>query len=122
VLNECSLEAQQTATANAGKVNLNTASRGLLRDILQLDTRFAESILSRRISKTEGLVSLADIVDLPGATQDQLMILGQVADVTSSVYMIASKGRANSSGAEAEMVVLVDCSESPVRIVEYREP
>ena len=122
VLNECSLVNTQTSQANAGKVNLNTASRGLLRDILQLDTRFADSILSRRISKPEGIVSLADIVDLPGATQEQLLILGQVADVTSSVYMISSRGRADTSGAETEIVVLVDCSESPVRILEYREP
>jgi hypothetical protein len=89
---------------------------------LQLDTRFADSILSRRISKPEGIVSLADIVDLPGATQEQLLILGQVADVSSSVYMISSRGRAASSGAEAEIVVLVDRSESPVQILEYREP
>ena len=122
VLNECSLVNTQSSQANAGKVNLNTASRGLLRDILQLDTRFADSILSRRISKPEGIVSLADIVDLPGATQEQLLILGQVADVTSSVYMISSRGRADTSGAETEIVVLVDCSESPVRILEYREP
>ena len=122
VLNECSLVNTQTSRKNAGKVNLNTASRGLLRDILQLDTRFADSILSRRISKPEGIVSLADIVDLPGATQEQLLILGQVADVSSSVYMISSRGRANTSGAEAEIVVLVDRSESPVQILEYREP
>ncbi|MCE9619394.1 MAG: general secretion pathway protein GspK [Planctomycetes bacterium] len=122
VLNECSLEDSRTSQANAGKVNLNTASRGLLRDILQLDTRFADSILSRRISKAEGLVSLADIVDLSGATQEQLMILGQVADVTSTVYLISSRGRAEGSGAEAEIVVQVDRSESPVKILEYREP
>ena len=122
VLNECSLDDTRTSQANAGKVNLNTASRALLRDILQLDTRYADSILSRRISKQSGLLSLADIVDLPGATQEQLLILGQVADVTSSVYMISSRGRATTSGAEAEIVVMVDRSESPVRILEYREP
>ncbi len=122
LLNECTLENTSTSQANAGKVNLNTASRALLREILQLDTRYADSILSRRISKQEGLLSLADIVDLPGATQEQLVILGQVADVRSSVYMISSRGRANTSGAEAEIVVLVDRSESPVRILEYREP
>lgn len=122
VLNECSLDDTRTSQANAGKVNLNTASRALLRDILQLDTRYADSILSRRISKQSGLLSLADIVDLPGATQEQLLILGQVADVTSSVYMISSRGRAITSGAEAEIVVMVDRSESPVRILEYREP
>ena len=122
VLNECTLENPNTLQANAGKVNLNTASRVLLRDIMQLDTRFADSILSRRISKQSGLLSLADIVDLPGATQEQLQILGQVADVTSSVYMISSRGRATTSGAEAEIVAVVDRSESPVRILEYREP
>ena len=123
VMNECTLSDTRTSgPSTAGKLNLNTASRAVLRDVLKLEPRFAESILSLRDAKAQGITSLADLVDLPGVTQAQLLTVGQVADVVSSVYTIASRGRAEATGAEAEMVVVVDRSEVPVKILEYREP
>ena len=123
VMNECTIvDARGTANATAGKLNLNTASRTLLREVMLLEPRFAESILTRRSGRAEGITSLADLVDLPGVSQSQLITLAQAADVTSSVYTIASRGRAVGSGAEAEMVVVVDRSSVPVQILEYREP
>ncbi|MEY4828092.1 MAG: putative type secretion system protein [Planctomycetota bacterium] len=123
VMNECMLSDTRTSgNATAGKLNLNTTSRAVLRDVLQLDTRFADAILSRRVAKNEGITSLADLVDLPGATQAQLLTIAQVADVSSSVYTIDSRGRSMGSSAEAEMVVVVDRSEVPAKILEYREP
>jgi len=123
VMNECTiLDARGTANATAGKVNLNTASRTLLREVMMLEPRFAESIISRRTGRTEGITSLADLVDLPGVSQSQLITLAQAADVVSSVYTISSRGRSASSGAEAEIVVVVDRSTAPTQILEYREP
>jgi DNA uptake protein ComE-like DNA-binding protein len=123
VMNECTiLDSRGTANATAGKVNLNSASRTLLREVLMLEPRFAESILTRRSGRAEGITSLADLVDLPGVTQAQLITLAQSADVVSSVYTISSRGRSASSGVEAEMVVMVDRSSVPARILEYREP
>jgi hypothetical protein len=103
-------------------LNLNTASRATLIEVLGVEARFADAILRRRASRPEGLTSLADLADLSGASQAQLLVLAQVADVVSNVYTIASRGRAASTGAEAEMVVVVDRSELPARILEYREP
>jgi type II secretory pathway component PulK len=123
VMNECTIKDTRTAgNTTAGKLNLNTASRALLRDVLQLEPRFAESILSRRTAKTEGIASLGDLVDLPGSTQAQLLTLAQMADVTSNVYTIDCRGRSKGTGAEAEMLAVVDRSEVPARIMEYREP
>jgi DNA uptake protein ComE-like DNA-binding protein len=123
VMNECTiLDSRGTANATAGKVNLNTASRSLLREVMMLEPRFAESILTRRSGRPEGITSLADLVDLPGVSQAQLITLAQAADVTSSVYTIASRGRSSGSGAEAEIVVMVDRSTLPAQILEYREP
>lgn len=123
IMNECTLsDARAGRATTVGKVNLNTASRSLLIEVLQLETRFADAILTRRAGRTEGITSLADLVDLPGADPAQLVMLAQVADVTSSVYTIACRGKARSSGVEAEMVVSVDRSEVPARILEYREP
>ena len=123
VMNECTIKDNRTAgNLNAGKLNLNTASRAVLRDVIQLEPRFAESILSRRAAKSEGLTSLADLVDLPGVTQAQLITLAQMADVTSNVYTIDSRGRSKGSSAEAEILAVVDRSQVPVRVLEYREP
>lgn len=123
VMNECTiLDSRGTANATAGKVNLNTASRTLLREVMMLEPRFAESIITRRTGRTEGITSLADLVDLPGVSQTQLITLAQAADVVSSVYTISSRGRSASSGAEAEIVVVVDRSTPPTQILEYREP
>jgi DNA uptake protein ComE-like DNA-binding protein len=123
VMNECTIvDSRGTTNAIAGKVNLNTASRTLLREVMLLEPRFAESILTRRSGRPEGITSLADLVDLPGVSQAQLITLAQSADVTSSVYTIASRGRSSGSGAEAEIVVMVDRSTLPAQILEYREP
>jgi type II secretory pathway component PulK len=123
VMNECTIvDSRGSNNQRTGKINLNTVSRSVLRDVLQLEPRFAEAILSRRTAKSEGLRSLGDLVDLPGVTQAQLIQLAQVADVTSTVYTIDSRGRSSSSGAEAEILVVVDRSSLPARILEYREP
>lgn len=123
VMNECTiLDARGTANAIAGKVNLNTASRTLLREVMMLEPRFADSIITRRSGRSEGITSLADLVDLPGVSQTQLITLAQAADVTSSVYTISSRGKSLGSGAEAEIVVMVDRSTVPAQILEYREP
>ena len=123
LMNECVLSDPRTGTPpDAGKLNLNTVSRATLIEVLGIEARFADAILRRRASRPEGLTSLADLADLSGASQAQLLVLAQVADVVSNVYTIASRGRAASTGAEAEMVVVVDRSELPARILEYREP
>jgi DNA uptake protein ComE-like DNA-binding protein len=123
VMNECTiLDSRGAANATAGKVNLNTASRTLLREVLMLEPRFAESIITRRSGRSEGITSLADLVDLPGVSQSQLITLAQAADVASSVYTISSRGKSLGSGAEAEIVVVVDRSAVPAQILEYREP
>lgn len=123
LMSECELrDPRATVPKEAGKINLNTVSRSTLIEVLGIEPRFADAILRRRASRPEGLTSLADLADLSGASQPQLLVLAQVADVVSNVYTIASRGRAASTGAEAEMVVVVDRSELPARILEYREP
>jgi len=123
LMNECEIvDPRVGGPKEAGKLNLNSASRTLLTEVLDLEPRFADAIIRRRTSRPEGLTSLGDLADLPGADQPQLLLLAQVADVTSNVYTIASRGRAASTGAEAEMVVVVDRSQLPAAILEYREP
>jgi len=42
--------------------------------------------------------------------------------VVGNVYTISSRGRAESTGLEVEILATVDRSSLPLRILEYREP
>ena len=40
---------------------------------------------------------------------------------TSNVFTVTTRGRSQATGLEVEMIVVVDRSTLPVRIIEYRE-
>lgn len=109
----------------SGKMNLNTVSADLFRrillDIYMTEPVVADEILYMRDSRTQGLLSLADLKEIPEVSPELLVQLGAMFDTRSNVYTISSKGRSMSTGAEVEIVVVVDRSTIPVRILEYRE-
>lgn len=104
-----------------GRINLNTASAPLLKEILNIDSRLADAIIGRRKAKAEGITSLADLAGISGMNNSTLAALAQQFDVTSSVYTVNSRGRSRSTGAEVEIEAVVDRSELPARILSYRE-
>ncbi|MDG2291991.1 MAG: type II secretion system protein GspK [Phycisphaerales bacterium] len=104
-----------------GKLNLNTVPRTLLLDMYQGQEDLVENILSMRRNRAEGITSIMDLRELPGMTDDQLVELAQTFTTRSNVYTITSRGRSGPSGAEVEIVTVVDRSTVPVQIVEYRE-
>lgn len=120
VLNECTLE--EFTQPTAGKMNVNTISEEVLRDVFDLNPRLASAIIQRRDAKSVGLTSLAAIMDIPGMTPEVLSPLSRVLDVQSFVFTISCKGRSFMGGAEHEMVVTVDRSTLPAQILMYREP
>ncbi|MFO0961884.1 MAG: type II secretion system protein GspK [Phycisphaerales bacterium] len=104
-----------------GRININTASADLLKNVLDIDARVADTIVARRRAKREGITSLVDLMGLSGLNS---AALGQIAtqfDVTSSVYTVTSRGRAASTGVEVEIEAVVDRSVVPARILSYRE-
>jgi len=104
-----------------GRMNINTVSREMLTEILELDTRTADAIIQFRESRPEGYTSLADLLDVPMITPDQISMLSSYFDTMSMVYSISSKGRSTMTGQEVEIFVVVDRSTFPIRIIEYRE-
>lgn len=120
VLNECTLE--EFTQPKAGKMNINTISEEVLRDVFDLNPRLASAIIQRRDAKSVGLTSLATIMDIPGMTPEVLSPLSRALDVQSFVFTISCKGRSFMGGAEHEMVVTVDRSTLPAQILMYREP
>ncbi|MGA1393596.1 MAG: hypothetical protein ACO38W_10615, partial [Phycisphaerales bacterium] len=105
-----------------GKLNLNTASREALRLLFPDDPDIADSIISLRQGRSEGLLGIVDLLDVDKITPQRLAAIRNQVDVVGDVFTISSRGRAESTGLEVEILATVDRSILPVRILEYREP
>lgn len=107
-----------------GKMNINTVSPVLLRDLLELygaDPFVADEILFLRDSRAEGITSMLELRNIPELSDEMLVQLAEMFSTHSNVFTISSKGRSWGIGAEVEIVAVVDRSTLPVRILEYRE-
>jgi hypothetical protein len=107
-----------------GKINLNTVSPQLLRDIIDLlgiDEAIADEILYMRSSRPQGIPSLVDLKSIPNISTQDLQTLTRRFDTFSSVFTVTSRGRSIASGLEIEIIAVVDRSTVPIRILEYRE-
>lgn len=107
-----------------GRMNINTVPDELLHRIfeqLQLDPIYADEIIYMRQSRPEGIPSLVDLQSIPDLSDEDLSTLGELFTTSSDVFTITSVGRSVSTGLEVEMIVVVDRSILPIRILEYRE-
>ncbi len=120
VLNECTTT--EFKRPGPGKINVNTVSGEVLREVFDLNPKLVDSLLSRRDAKPAGLTSLSAVLDIPGFTPQILSPLAKQLDVQSFVFTISSRGRSKTVGGESEMVVTVDRSTLPAQILMYREP
>lgn len=120
VMNECTLK--EFTRPEPGKMNVNTVSGRVLKEVFDLNPKLVDSLLSRRDAKVTGLTSLAAVLDIPGMTPQILSSLATKLDVQSFVFTITSRGRSINVGGESEMIVTVDRSTLPAQILMYREP
>jgi DNA uptake protein ComE-like DNA-binding protein len=102
-----------------GRVNLNTAGPEVL-GILFGDPGVAESILALRQSRAEGITSIVDLLDLRRVDPSVLSGIADLLDVTGWTFSVTSRGTSN-TGQEVEIHAVLDRSNLPVRILEYRE-
>ncbi len=119
ILSETSLTAPHRR--DWGAVNINTVGPETLYAIYDGDERLIEALLSLRTRRANGLTSLVDFWDLPGATQESLSQLLPLFCTESSVFSITSRGRSATTDEVSEINLVVDRSTLPVRILEYRE-
>ena len=114
---------QDPSRPRPGKLNINTVSEDLLRNLLFGREHLADEILYLRNSRVEGIASLVDLTDIPAFQEDtaNLEYIARTMDTYSNVYSISARGRSEASGVEVEIIAVVDRSTLPVRILEYRE-
>ena len=106
-----------------GKMNINTVSAALLRQLFLTREHLADEIIYLRSASPEGITSLVELTTIPAFQEDPeaFSFVARNMDTTSSVYAISSRGRSWSGGIEVEITVVVDRSTLPIRILEYRE-
>ncbi|MCZ6836322.1 MAG: type II secretion system protein GspK [Planctomycetota bacterium] len=104
-----------------GKMNINTVEADFLREMFPDHTDIADEIIYLRNSRPQGIVSISELQDLPEMTDDMFQIMLELFTTTSNIYTVTSRGISKASGLEVEMIVVVDRSTLPVRIIEYRE-
>lgn len=120
VFQECTLD--DPFKPAPGRVNLNTVTSEVLQKAMGLDAKSADAILARRKTRQGGFSSVADLLEVSDLKPETLAQIGGQVDVTSNVFMISSRGRARTTGTEAELVAIVDASTLPVTFIELREP
>ncbi len=104
-----------------GKLNINTVSVDVLRDVLGFDSRLADNIIGARDDRKEGFTSIVDLLEVPGMDPAVLSGLASMFDTVSNVFSICSRGTSPSGATSVEILVVVDRSTLPVQILEYRE-
>lgn len=105
----------------AGKMNINTVSADLLRDLLPGEEILADEIIYLRDSKPEGITSMVEVAEIREMTPETWSLLSSLMTTTSNVFTITSRGRSFSGDLEVEIIAVVDRSTIPVKIIEYRE-
>ena len=119
IFQEATMEVPQKA--GPGKINLNTASAELLREVFNFEPKLADQIVHLRQTRKEGITSLVDLMEIKDITPQTIQALEAYADTVSNVYSITARGRSAATGLEVEIFAVVDRSTLPVRILEYRE-
>ena len=104
-----------------GKINLNTVSPAVLRALLPDDPISAEAIVSARSASSSGILAISDLLESTRISPQSVVAIAPYADTQSYVFTITSRGRSGSTGLEVEITAVVDRSQLPARILEYRE-
>lgn len=114
LLDETSIGDPAANGAVPGKLNLNTAEREAIMLLPGMDDVLADAILTERNARTQGFLTLADLLGVQGMTRARLAALYDAVTVRSNTFVVTSVGRDERTGVEVEISAVLDRSTIPV--------
>jgi len=110
-----------TYARQPGRVNINTAPIEVLELLPGVDEALADQIDLLRHSKTMGITSIIELLQIPTLSRENLAAIAPFIDVSSNVFIITASGVALPGRTEVQLVVTIDRSSLPIRVLEYVE-
>ena len=110
-----------TYASKPGRLNINTAPVKVLELLPGVDEALADQIDLLRNSRTDGLTGIIELLQIPTLSRETLAAMAPFIDVKSNVFVLTSRGVALPGRTEVELVVTIDRSSLPIRILDYLE-
>ena len=102
---------------DTGAVNVNTASLYVLRSMLNGDIALAENIIAYRQSTPEGIVSVDELMEMPGMASEVYQEFSPMVNVSSNIWKIHCTTTAVRTGARFKSEAVVDRSQNPIQVL-----
>lgn len=109
-----------TDSAQAGAININTASLDVLATLPEVDRQLAQAIISYRQS-SGFFPNVAWLLKVPGISSSQLKQIAPLATTRSETFRILSEGKVKSSGVKKRIEMVVHLGLSDINTLSYRE-
>lgn len=110
-----------TYAPKPGRLNINTAPVEVLELLPGVDEALADQIDWLRHGKSAGITSLVELLQIPTLSRETLAAIAPYIDVRSNTFVITASGAAIPGRTEVQLVVTIDRSSLPIRILEYIE-
>ena len=109
-----------STAAQAGLINVNTASLAVLACLPGVDRDLAQAIISYRQS-SGFLPNIAWLLKVPGMNQDIFKQVAPLVTARSETFRILSEGKVTSTGARQRIQAIVHVGLNDVATLSYRE-
>jgi competence ComEA-like helix-hairpin-helix protein len=106
--------------AQAGAINLNTASLDVLACLPGVGRELAQAIISHRQS-SGFFPNIAQLLKVPGMTRDMFKQVAPLVSARSETFRILSEGKIKSTGARQRIQVVVHIGLNDITTLSYRE-
>ncbi len=103
-----------------GRININTASREVLRCLPEVDEKMAEQIYLYRRGRG-GFDTVAGLLSVPGIKVGQFREMVNYVTVRSNVFTIRSRGKAERTGLTHTVEAVVRRTDRKLEIIYWRE-
>jgi len=104
----------------AGRININTACREVIRMLPEVDDTLAAAIVERR-DAVSSFASIGELLDVPGLSKEKFAKLESSVTVRSNVFRIFSGGQSASGLAEATIECVMDRGTQSPRVLYWLE-